>query len=413
MSAGLSIPVRMTDVRVLEHLADGVPITEALSRVCDYIDGESPGAVSAVLMLDESEMQFRLVAGPRVPAPLGKAIDGLRVPPCHGSCRTAPRQGRPVTVWDIRKDPLFADRRDAALSSGFAAAWSLPIWSTKRTTLGTVVIFHPTSRSPIAQIPKPMETAVHLAAIAIKHHQDELQLRELTRRLLQSHDDERRHIARDLHDSTGQDLASLLMTLGRAEHQSAQLPPEVTQMLSESFLLAKKISGEIRTLSCLLHPPLLDVCGLGVAIETYANELNRRHELEVELEISPQLPRLTEDAEVALFRIVQTSLTNIHLHSGAHRAQIKVDFNPKGLTLTVSDHGRGMPAGTLDRFLRGDATGVGIAGMRERAAALGGHMEIETSETALGHGTTVVVTIPSRNFRPRADTANRGAVRLK
>jgi len=402
MSAGLSFPARMTEVRILENLADGVPVTEALSRVCDYIDAESPGAVSAVLMLDESEMQFRLVAGPRVPAPLSKAIDGLRAPPrdsSYGTCGTAPRQGRPVTVWDIRRDSLFADRRDTALSSGFEAAWSLPIWSTKRTTLGTVVIFHPNSRSPIAEVPKPMETAVHLAAIAIKHHQDELQMRELTRRLLQSHDDERRRIARDLHDSTGQDLASLLITLGRAEHRRAQLPPELIEMLSESLLLAKKISGEIRTLSCLLHPPLLDVCGLGVAIETYANELNRRHELEVELEISTELPRLTDDAEVALFRIVQTSLTNVHLHSGTKRAQIKVDHNAESLTLTVSDHGRGMPAGVLDQFLRGEATGVGMAGMRERAAALGGRLEIETLEAGPGHGTALKVTIPSRNFR--------------
>jgi signal transduction histidine kinase len=399
MSSGFAIPVRMTEFSVLENLADGVPITEALSQVCDYIDGESPGAVSAVLMLDESEMQFRLVAGPRVPAPLSKAIDGLRAPPCDGVCSTTPRQGRPVTVWDIRSDSLFADRRDTALSSGFTAAWSLPIWSTKRTTLGTVVVFHPNSRWPVAEVPRSMETAVHLAAIAIKHHQDEMQMRDLTRRLLQSHDYERRHIARDLHDSTGQDLASLLITLTRAERRGAQLPPDITELLSESFLLANKISDEIRTLSCLLHPPLLDVCGLGVAIEAYANELNRRHELEVELEISAQLPRLTEDAEVALFRIVQTSLTNIHLHSGTHGAKIKMDHNAEALTLRVSDRGRGIPPGVLDHFLKGEATGVGIAGMRERAGALGGRLEFETSESGPEHGTAVVVTIPSRNFR--------------
>jgi signal transduction histidine kinase len=400
MSAGLSIPARMTEVRVLENLADGVPLREALSRVCDYIDGESPGAVSAVLMLDESEMQFRLVAGPRVPVPLSKALDGLKVPPCNGASDTAPRQGRPVTVWDIRSDSLFADRRETALRSGFTAAWSLPIWSTKRTTLGTVVIFHPDSQSAVADVPKPMETAVHLAAIAIKHHQNEVEMRELTRRLLQSHDDERRRISRDLHDTTGQDLASLLITLGRAERRGAQLPPELVEMLSESLLLAQKISGEIRTLSCLLHPPLLDACGLGVAIEAYANELNRRHELEVELEISPQLPRLTDDAEVALFRIVQTSLTNVHLHSGTKGVKIQMDHTAEALTLTVSDHGRGIPAGVLDHFLRGEATGVGIAGMRERAAALGGRLEFETLETGAGHGTSVIVTIPSRNFRP-------------
>src|SRR6202023_2329797 len=124
MSAGLSIPAipaRMTHVRVLENLAEGVPLTEALSQVCDYIDGESPGAVSAVLMLDESEMQFRLVAGPRVPAPLSKVIDGLKLPASiyGGVGGEAPRQGRPVTVWDIRRDALFADRREIALSSGF------------------------------------------------------------------------------------------------------------------------------------------------------------------------------------------------------------------------------------------------------------------------------------------------------
>jgi two-component system NarL family sensor kinase len=172
-------------------------------------------------------------------------------------------------------------------------------------------------------------------------------------------------------------------------------------MLSECLLLANKISGEIRTLSCLLHPPLLDACGLGVAIEAYANELNRRHELEVELEISSQLPRLTKDAEVALFRIVQTSLTNVHLHSGTHGAKIKVDHNAEALTLTVSDEGRGIPAEVLDHFLRGEATGVGMAGMRERTTALGGRLEFETLAT--GHGTVVKVTIPSRNFHPSCE----------
>src|SRR3984893_13504474 len=126
---------------------------------------------------------------PASPPPLSKAIAGLKVLPC-GICDTAPRQGRPVTVWDIRSDSLFADQRDTALSSGFMAAWSLPIWSTKRTTLGTVVIFHPDSRLAVPQIPKSMETAVHLAAIAIQHHHNEIEMRTLTRRLLQSQDDE-------------------------------------------------------------------------------------------------------------------------------------------------------------------------------------------------------------------------------
>jgi signal transduction histidine kinase len=390
----------VTEFRVLEHLAQGVPVREALSRVCDFIDGELPGAVSAVLMFDETEMKFRLVAGPRVPTLLTKAIESLQVPPCDDISDTAPRQGRPVTVWDIRSDSLFADHRETALSSGFTAAWSLPIWSAKRTTLGTVVIFYPDSGSPVVEIPKSMEIAVHLAAIAIQHHHNEVEMQALTRRLLQSHDEERRNIAHDLHDSMGQDLASLLMTLGRAVRRGVELPPELEQMFSESLSLAQKISDEICTLSCLLHPPLLDVCGLGVAIEAYTNELNRRHGLAVELEISPQLPRLTEGAEVALFRIVQTSLTNVLLHSGSGTAQIKIDYDADGLTLTVGDQGRGIPAQVLGRFLRLEGTGVGLSGMRERAKALGGHLELETSESGPGHGTAVKVTIPSSNFRP-------------
>jgi signal transduction histidine kinase len=398
MNTGLAIQKRMTEVQILENLADGVPVKEALSRVCDYIDDESPGAASAVLLLDESE-KLRFVAGPKVPAPLGVAIDGLTAPTPDDTHGTHPRQGRPVTIWDIRRDSFFADRRDTVLSTGFTAAWSLPIWSTKRTPLGTVVIFHPDSRAIAAEVPKSTETAVHLAAIAIKHHQNELEMRELTKRLMQSHDEERRRIARDLHDSTGQDLACLLMTLGRAEHRKAQLTPELREMLSESLLLAEKVSGEIRTLSCLLHPPLLDVCGLGAAIETYGNELNRRHELQVEWDISPQLPRLTDDAEIALFRIVQTSLTNVHLHSGSRSAKIKVEHNDEAITLTVSDRGRGIRAEVLERLLRGEVTGVGIAGMRERTEALGGRLEFETSENEARHGTEVKVTIPSRNFR--------------
>jgi signal transduction histidine kinase len=106
-----------------------------------------------------------------------------------------------------------------------------------------------------------------------------------------------------------------------------------------------------------------------------------------------------------LFRIVQTSLTNVHLHSGSNTATIKIDSDAKGLTLTVTDHGRGIPANVLGRFLRFEAAGVGLAGMRERANLLGGQLEFETSESGPMRGTTVKVTIPSSNFRNGAASA--------
>jgi signal transduction histidine kinase len=390
--------INATPYRLLENLAGSVPVTEVLARVCDYIDDESPGAVSAVLMLDEAKMEFRLVASPRVPAFLCEAIDGLKVPPCDGNCGTAVHQGMPVKVWDITRDSLFANQRSAALSTGFAAAWSLPIWSTMRTALGTVFIFHPESQMPFVEIPKAMETAVHLATIAIKHYRIEAETRELTRRLLQSQDDERRRLARDLHDSTGQELASLLMTLDRAKLKRRRPPSELVGILSECRSIAAKISGEIRTLSCLLHPPVLDICGLGAAIEAYASDLSRRRVMKVEVEIPPRLPRLPPDTEVALFRVVQAALTNIHLHSGTDKAKIKMEKNAEMLTLTVSDDGRGIPAAVLNRFSRLGDSGVGIAGMRERVRALGGRLEIETLEKGPKHGTRLKVIIPDQSW---------------
>ena len=389
--------IHPTPYRLIENLAGSVPVTELLSRVCDYIDGESPGAVSAVLMLDEAKMEFRLVASPRVPAPLSEAIDGLKAAPCDDARSTA-RRGMPVKVWDIRKDSLFANRRAAALSSGFTAAWSLPIWSTKRAALGTVFIFQPESQTPIVEVPKAMETAVHLATIAIKHYRTEAEMRELTRRLLQSQDDERRRLARDLHDSTGQELAGLLMMLDQAKLRRRRPPSQLIEILSECRSIAAKISGEIRTLSCLLHPPVLDICGLAAAIEVYASDLSRRQTMKVEVEIPPRLPRLPQDTEVALFRVVQAALTNVHLHSGTDKAKIKIEQDTEMLTLTVSDDGRGIPAAVLNRFSRLGETGVGIAGMRERVEALGGRLEIETLEKGPKHGTRLKVIIPNQSW---------------
>jgi signal transduction histidine kinase len=145
----------------------------------------------------------------------------------------------------------------------------------------------------------------------------------------------------------------------------------------------------------MMHPPLLDECGLESAIQMYSRGINRREGLEVALEIPRRLQRLSEDAELAVFRIVQASLTNIHLHSGSVHANVKIEQIPEGLAITISDHGRGIPKAVLDSSPVSKGTGVGIAGMKERVKYLGGRLEIESSE----HGTQVKATIPSRHFR--------------
>jgi signal transduction histidine kinase len=151
----------------------------------------------------------------------------------------------------------------------------------------------------------------------------------------------------------------------------------------------------------LLHPPLLDECGLEPALQMYFRGINRREGLEVEFEMPRRLPRLSEEAELAIFRVVQASLTNIYLHSGSAKACVKIKYMPDGLVVTVRDHGRGIPRGVLARSSVGKGEGVGILGMKERIKQLGGRLEIETSR----HGTQVKAMIPSRCLRKTESVA--------
>jgi signal transduction histidine kinase len=140
---------------------------------------------------------------------------------------------------------------------------------------------------------------------------------------------------------------------------------------------------------------MLDELGLNSAIQMYVSGINQRSGLRVDVDISRELPRLSEDAELAIFRIVQASLTNVHLHSGAGEAKVRIEQSLDGVVATVSDDGRGMPDGVLDNSSRTKTVGVGITGMRERVEQLDGRLEIETSR----NGTTVKATVPKRHFR--------------
>lgn len=380
---------------ILESWASGAPLTEVLNQVCRDIDREIPGAVSAVLVLDDRGVQFRLAAGPGIPKALGEVVDGLTIPATIPGAKSG--RDKPVAVWDIRTESIFAARRDAALKSGFVAAWAVPIWSVEKKLLGTVVIFQPEHRSPLAELLRRVETTFHLAAIAINHEHKEKELRDLSRQLLLSQDNERRRIARDLHDSTGQDLAGLMIALELAQREAPADSDTLRKVLSDCDMLARRLSGGIRTLCCLLHPPLLDIGGLGAAIEAYAEELNQRNAMRIDLEISQEVPRLTEESEIAVFRVVQASFTNVLVHSGTKAAKITIEHTAEALTLTITDDGCGMPTEKLNRVMRSGQAGVGIAGMRERVMAFGGKLEIKAG--ADHRGTIVKVTVPSRIFR--------------
>jgi len=216
-------------------------------------------------------------------------------------------------------------------------------------------------------------------------------LRELSGRLLRLQDEERRRIARELHDTTAQRLGALAMNLSAVKDSAPDLSPRARACLSESLELAGECSREIRTLSYLLHPPLLDEVGLGSALRWFVDGYTQRTGIDVQLEMPPQLTRLPEDIELALYRVVQEGLTNIHHHSRSKKAHICLMCRPAQALLTVADEGCGLPPGLLERGgRRGAKLGVGISGMRERIRQLGGQFEIVSGS----NGTTLKASVP-------------------
>jgi PAS domain S-box-containing protein len=216
-------------------------------------------------------------------------------------------------------------------------------------------------------------------------------LRQLSGRLLRLQDEERRRIARELHDTTAQSLAALAMNLTVVKDSAPDLSPRARTCLSESFELAEECLREIRTLSYLLHPPLLDEAGLGSALRWFVDGYTQRTGIDVDLKMPPELTRLPGDVEMALYRVVQEGLTNIHLHSGSKKAHICLMCRPGRALLSVADEGRGMPPGLLERGgRRGAKLGVGISGMRERIRQLGGQFEIVSGSK----GTTLTASVP-------------------
>lgn len=219
----------------------------------------------------------------------------------------------------------------------------------------------------------------------------EQELRQLSGRLMQLQDEERRRIARELHDSAGQALAALQMSLGAVERSSGRLGKKARQALAESVDLARQCSRDVRTAAYLLHPPLLEDLGLVSALRHFLEGYAQRSGIRSEFDAPPDFGRLPREIELAIFRVVQECLTNIHHHSGSPTATVRLRREMRAVRLEVEDQGRGVPREMLDEsgnILPG--LGVGIAGMQERMHLLGGRLEIRSS----GHGTVIVAIIP-------------------
>jgi PAS domain S-box-containing protein len=215
---------------------------------------------------------------------------------------------------------------------------------------------------------------------------------ELSAHLLQVQDMERRRIARELHDGVGNLLAGISMNAAQIAKEKGKLSDGRARCLEENLTLIEQACAEIRTVSYLLHPPLLDEAGLESALKWYIDGFVERSKIKVTMEIAPDLGRLSEDYELSLFRIAQECLTNVHRHSGSFTAFVRLWRTPGSIEMEVRDEGKGIKQEMQSKVAAGGSAGVGLRGMQERVKLLGGELTLQST----GNGTSVIVSLPLR-----------------
>jgi len=282
------------------------------------------------------------------------------------------KDGRLITVisrWELTRDPVT--NSDSIMEA------NINITPTKQAEQQLQLLVQ-TLESRIAERTQELEHATN-------------QLRELSGKLLRTQDEERRRIARELHDGVGQLLAAMNMNLSNLKNEMEGLNEEAARRLDENTTLVEQASQEIRTISHLLHPPLLDVMGLESALRWYVDGYCERSKISVEMQLTPGFSDgLPRDFALSLFRIVQECLTNVHRHSESAWAQIAVRRSSSEITLEVRDHGKGMSPELQLKISAGESSGVGLRGIRERIRQFGGRLEVHANEG----GTRVISTLP-------------------
>jgi PAS domain S-box-containing protein len=245
-------------------------------------------------------------------------------------------------------------------------------------------------------------TALNTARAELEHQVEErtaelktanANLGDLSARLMLLRDEEARRIARDLHDSVGQLLAAIGINISVVKQQSHKLNAAGARAVSENQALVAEIDKEIRSLSYLLHPPLLDDLGLVTALQIYADGYSARSNIKVDLAIPPDFGRLSSDLEIGCFRIVQECLTNIHRHSKSATAAISIRHGDGRILVEVRDKGQGIAPARLSELTSSGGAGVGLSGMQERVKQLGGTLKVESS----ANGTAVFASLPLKH----------------
>ena len=244
------------------------------------------------------------------------------------------------------------------------------------------------ARRALAQLNSTLEEKIKERTKELNAANDSL--RELSARLLQARDDEQRRIARELHDGVGQLVIAIKINNSAILKETGVLSQRAVEALEQNEVMLQELHQGIRTISHLLHPPLLDEVGLPVALQWYVEEFSKRSGIRVELECPEALERASSELETAIFRVVQECLGNVHRHSASATAGVRFEVKNGTANLEVRDEGVGIPRNRQQEMKGHGRIGVGLRGIRERIAQLGGDMQIES-----GHkGTTIKATLP-------------------
>jgi two-component system sensor histidine kinase UhpB len=298
----------------------------------------------------------------------------------------APEMASPgeLCVWRIHpEDREAVSRNFAEALEGQAVSWSAEY------RLDDRAIIARDSSGKVTRVVGAMLDTTDLKRAEESLQEANQRLHQLSRDLLRAQDYERRRIARELHDSTTQLVAALSIDLSRLQEPGLE-PDSRGQLLAEASQLAAACFEELRTVTCLLHPPLLEKVGLATALQSYAQGFNQRTGIQIEMKIPPDFGRLNSELEVTLFRIVQEGLANVHKHSGSQLAVVRLERDPREVRLVLQDWGHGLPKALCNQAEGFVRFGIGIAGMRERAEQFGGRLELTSNDI----GARLTVTLP-------------------
>jgi len=314
-----------------------------------------------------------------------------------GDCATGVAQGHASPAWQLaqRRDQIAGQIRamedeESTLLEGRLSMWHVLLrrllWIFAAALAVALLLLIYNFRLILAELEERRRSEA-------RERENAESYRALSARILELQDIERRKLARELHDSIGQFLAGMKINLSQLQRRDQETGAQNSPLLVEAVELADRAIVEIRTISHLLHPPLLDELGFYSATRWYAEGFAKRSGIHVDLQLETIAERLPRETELALFRVLQETLTNVYRHAKASSIRVRVAGADDRVAMTITDNGQGMPREVLMRYRSGHAGGIGLAGMRERLAELGGTFEVDCDSA----GTTVRAELPANH----------------